>query len=374
MLPIKQFVDRAAAGPGLSKPTTPNTPRGGRFQRHTQLRTAARQRRIHLAAIAQKTKAIVFGSGKYVVQRSDALPDTEPSWSLSLFGALPELNDIGAQVELSKQSTEVIPHHSEPLSKWRNESPAFSARPVDTTITFTKSPMVNIIDTLQSSIPSSSRLAVISPACPTRPGGSWLTGADDTETQLARATSLSANLESAQAASFYTGHRRNPDHSGLRDHSMIYAPNVLVLRPVADSEELKPAPTKIDILSVAAVHSETVKARCPDIAPEELQAGIHSVTHERLARSLRLLADRGVRHLVLPAFGCEAGQGGDIGNMAAVFAELLICGDDKGPARFKNVFESITFSMHQKTLGAFKKGWELRVFEDEMERALSEEE
>jgi uncharacterized protein (TIGR02452 family) len=328
LLPVKQ--------PASPAPT-PKSPKPRPRRRGARLTPARAER----AALARDTARVVLGSGKYVAAgvHTESLADPAAARSDAV------VHDVGVQIMLSTQATEVFAHDSEPQAR---SVPSSST----TTFAFTTTSVVDaLVDLCADPTTSTSRIGVVSPACPTRPGGYWLTGADDTETQLLRATSLAANLSSARAAPFYAAARRTPDAS------VLYAPNVLLLRAGADAPVLLPAPRRIDVLSVARGADGRVE------------------TKARLARALRVLAARGVRRLVLPALGCEDGQAADPADVADMYAELLVCGDADGPAPFAGVFESVTFCVRAGTVDKrFRRAWDVRTLTHELDMSFSEEE
>lgn len=353
------------------------------------------ERHAHNAAIARETRRIVFGNGRYVQRRActrtitsslSAIPAGFTTCSTTPpAGDYDVVHEIGAQIEMSRQATTVYPHYSEALATWRNvalgrihsaasDSTASSSK---TSINFSSSSPLTIAHQLSSSHDS---VGILLPVSPKRAGGSYLNGANHHEACLARSSSLTANLESPYAAGFYQEHKSLNDNSGLRTHTLVYCPDVVVFRHANDSpsptrlplEEFV-APYKIDILAAAPVNAAAVRNNYT-VTPDEqsiITEGIRSATKERIARSLLAFEMRGVRTLILPPFGAEDGMNVSIDEVAAVLAELLVCGDEYGPARFRESFDLVTFAVRGHLLKPFRCAFDTRVFEDEVVHVMT---
>ncbi|CDO77086.1 hypothetical protein BN946_scf184473.g30 [Trametes cinnabarina] len=375
-----------------------------RAQRSTMLAQAARRaRRERWAEIAQETRSIVLGDGKYVEERpapsvSSAvaqLPQAQASPSVT-----PILHDISAAIILSRQGTVFYPHYSPGLAKWKEERP---------TITY---PSMQIEFTRKSTLtaarqvalarghldPPATDIGVLSSASPKRPGGGYLHGGDEQEETIARISSLVASLEAPDAKQFYQEHRtfRATDGSGLHDHSMVYSPGVVVFRrdaddatypeqpPVSDLPRIKDdlggefiPPYIVNILSAVPVNAAAVRAKHTILPGEEdiFEGGIRAAMKERMARALRAFELRGDKVLVLGAFGCGSSEN-RVEMVAEIWAELLVCGetidDVRQDARFKNSFEKVIFAVPGKLLAPFKRAFGTRELIERVSGAVTD--
>ena len=360
------------------------------------VRKATRQR---WAAIAEETRQIAAGDGKYVEERristvASALahPDKRPGvdGASQVVGepAVQVAHDIFAQIQLSVQNTTFFPHYSDSLAHWAAAPRCAQPSSRSTTIDFLHCSTLTAARRI--SVPNAqpvtgpSRIGVLSFASPKKPGGGYLHGGDEQEEVIARLSSLVASLTSPAAHGFYQEHRkyRNEDGSGLHDHSMVYSPGVVVFRADADdTEDVSPndavggtfiPPYIINVLSAVPVNAAAVRSKHL-ILPSERQFfedGIGTVAKERMARALRVFEERGDRTVILGAFGCASSEN-NVETIAAIWAELLVCGDgsDAGEARFKDVFERVIFAVPGKQFARFKDAFEMRVFEGEVSKA-----
>ena len=73
------------------------------------------------------------------------------------------------------------------------------------------------------------KIGILNFASAKHPGGGFLNGAEAQEESIARSSTLYPSLISPTAEAFYTVHRHDPQ-AGYYSHSMIYSPNVLLLR------------------------------------------------------------------------------------------------------------------------------------------------
>ncbi|KAH9834214.1 uncharacterized protein C8Q71DRAFT_711758 [Rhodofomes roseus] len=369
--------------------------------------------------VAEETRAIVLGDGKYVEERRVS-PVTS---SLSLSARIAHTpnspvsgadttqvvqvpHDIAVTIELSRQSTTFYPHYSEALARWT--TPRSVVSPVaETKIDFwPRGPLTTArrlarttlsLRMQRASNSNESSLGVLSFASPKRPCGGFLQGGDEQEDKIARHSSLLASLSSPAAQPFYQEHKKflKEDGSGLHDHSMVYSPGVVVFRREGD-DDLPPdsnvdivsasptvnegvggefiPPYLVNVISAVPVNAMAVRAKHV-ILPEErdlFENGIRSAMKERMSRILYLFEERGNRALVLGAFGCGPPNQNNVEAIASIWAELLVCGDLEGPggtkreARFKNSFEKVVFAVPGKIVEQFRQTFKARLFEAEV--------
>lgn len=362
------------------------------------------------AAIAEETRQIVMGDGKYVEERDVAAlaaPSSHPDQPLGGRSTSPTTttvstvrvaHDIFAQIQLSRQGTTFYPHYSKPLAHWAVSPPPPNSTDSSTAIEFMHCSTLTAARRLSTSPSTSnssagvstsastltSKVGVLSFASPKKPGGGYLHGGDEQEEVIARLSSLVASLSSPSAQDFYKEHRQSrlEDGSGLHDHSMVYSPGVVVFRADADDSGDAPAvdavggafipPYTINVLSAVPVNVAAVRTKHVILPSERdfFEDGIRSVTKERMARALRVFEERGDRTLVLGAFGCASSQN-SVETIATIWAELLVTGDaaDLQTPRFRNAFDRVVFAVPGKHFAKFKEAFEMRVFEAEVAQA-----
>jgi len=372
----------------------------------------------HRTKIALDTERIARGGGQYVEDlpsSSTSLPSILSEWPFSHI-----THDMGAQIELSKQLTTFYPHSSHPLP---DRNPSISPSPHQTKIEFTPSSTLAAAHALTGSSPdlvtpssrfgpSTTKIGLLCSVSHKSKGGK-LQGFDDHTDALLRSSSLVTNLLDSQAArSFYEQHReswRQSEGSGVHDHSMLYAPGVAVFRKDEMEEEVvkgegadaeddefeliisaEPdanlvdnrspslrtkegqgnfiSPYVINVLSAVPVSASVVRKKRFTLPQERpvVDAEIRCLMRERMARCLRVFEQRGDRAIVLGAFGCGCSSQNSVDMVASLWAELVAC---EG-ARFKDVFQRIVFAVSGKQFASFKRAFEMRLFEEQVDLAL----
>ncbi|KAF9782407.1 hypothetical protein BJ322DRAFT_1075995 [Thelephora terrestris] len=372
----------------------------------------------HRTKIALDTERIARGGGQYVEDLPSSLaplPSAPHGWSFSH-----TTHDMGAQIELSKQLTTFYPHSSTPIPD-RNSSTSPSSR--QTQIEFTSSSSLAAAHILSDSCPylvtpgsrfgpSTTKIGLLCSVSHKSKGGK-LQGFDDHTDSLLRCSSLVTNLLDSQAArSFYEQHKeswKQSEGSGLHDDSMLYAPGIAVFRrDDVEEEALKEegadtdddefeliisaepdanladnrspsrtrqaqgkliSPYVINVLSAVPVSASVVRKKRFTL-PEErpaVDAEIRSLMRKRMARCLRVFEQRGDRAIVLGAFGCGSSSQNSVDMVAELWAELVACES----ARFKDVFERVIFAVSGKQHMPFKRAFEMRLFQEEVDLALA---
>ena len=371
----------------------------------------------HHAKIALDTERIARGGGQYVEDLPQSsispphIPNETPPSHIT--------HHIGAQIELSKQLTTFYPHSLDPIP---DHKPSTSPSPRQTQIEFTPSSTLAAAHALNNSChdlvtpssrfgPPTTKIGLLCSVSHKSKGGR-LQGFDDHTDVLLRSSSLVTNLLDSQAArSFYEQHKeswKQSEGSGLHDHSMLYAPGVAVFREDdmeeevvkgegADAEDdefeliisaqpdanivddrLPPRtrdgqgrfipPYAINVLSAVPVSASVVRKKRFTLPQERpiVDAEIRNLMRERMARCLRVFEQRGDRAIVLGAFGCGCSSQNSVDMVAPLWAELVAC---EG-ARFKDVFERIVFAVSGKQHAPFKRAFEMRLFEEQVDLAL----
>lgn len=188
---------------------------------------------------------------------------------------------------------------------------------------------------------------ILNMASPLRPGGGVLTGATSAEEFLCARTTLLPSLKE----SFY----RLPERGG------IFSSDVLVLRNargLGDAEGELPATQRwyVDVVSAAML-------RFPELEGEEgmrrLSAGDRRVVEEKMRGVVRILAGKGVRRVVLGAWGCGA-YGNPVRDVGEAWGAVLLGGKREMWRGAEEVVFAITDRrMAEEFAGAFGGGMEV---------------
>ena len=371
----------------------------------------------HRTKIASDTEKIARGDGRYVedIPSSSASPP-----SVSNQWPSPHItHNMGAQIELSKQLTTFYPHSSDPIL---DHSPSTSFPSRKTRIEFISSSSVAAAHALSNTRPdlvtpssrfgpSTTKIGLLCSISHKSKGGK-LQGFDDHTDALLRSSSLVTNLLDSQAArSFYEQYReswKRSEGNGVHDNSMLYAPGVAVFRKDEMEEEVvkgeeadaddefeliisaEPdanladnrspshleegqgkfiSPYVVNVLSAVPISASVVRKKrfaLPEERPA-IDAEIRNRMRDRMARCLRVFEQRGDRAIVLGAFGCGCSSQNSVDMVAQLWAELVAC---EG-ARFKDVFEEVVFAVSGKQFTPFKQAFEMRLFEEEIDLALT---
>ncbi|EJD08153.1 uncharacterized protein FOMMEDRAFT_144210 [Fomitiporia mediterranea MF3/22] len=202
------------------------------------------------------------------------------------------------------------------------------------------------------------KIGILNFASAKHPGGGFLNGAEAQEESVARSSTLYPSLMCPVAEPFYTLHRHDPQ-AGYYSHSMIYSPNVLLLR---DDEGSWQRPVVADILTSPAVNAGVVKQSVMGrLSPKSETAKIERVMRERASRALYAFERNGVRHLVLGAWGCGVFQN-DVRTIATIWADLL----GREESRFRRSFDRVIFAvLGEKMYKEFEAAFTVRVRGDD---------
>ncbi|KAI0058430.1 hypothetical protein BV25DRAFT_1830083, partial [Artomyces pyxidatus] len=328
------------------------------------------------------------------------------------------VHDISAQVRSSVSgttfypSTQVIERHA-PSAQYpttfefsKHTTPAVARRLYLTGTAIDRS-------TTSSSHPTT--IGVLACTSGRRPGSGALGGSSSYDSVLLRTTSLIASHSSSTARPFYTAIKADIKQQTSLPATqfpiapILYSPGVVGLRR-ADDDNFNPSdddfdgerdavpadPTTRDLENPPAVNGQNQRAMGEYASPyvmnvvslspvpsnilraspgvvddgTALAHRIRTITKPRIARALSVFAARGDRTLVLGTFGCDEGVPADI--LGQIYAELLACapeGDET--TSYCGMFEKIVFAVPGKFYSPFKKAFEMRVYEDELVKALS---
>lgn len=196
---------------------------------------------------------------------------------------------------------------------------------------------------------SSNKIGILNFADAKKPGGMVLEGAATQEESIARSSTLYRSLTSSTAESYYSLHKKSAQ-GGFYTHTMIYSPNILLVR---DDEGAWVAPLSVDVVSSAAVNARAV-ARTQRFSPQERAEKVEAAMRERAARILYAFELHGVRQIVLGAWGCGI-FGNNVRTVAGMWADLLW----KKGSRFKGSFDKVVFAvLGQDPYEKFKEAFE----------------
>lgn len=164
--------------------------------------------------------------------------------------------------------------------------------------------------TSNSRRPKSSRIAILNMASPLRPGGGFLNGATSQEESLCMRTTLYPALKEE----FYR----------LPELGAVYTPDVLVFRSHnADATDLPKAERFFVDVITAAMH------RMPDIEEDEDEEKRYAndndreVAEQKMSVVMRIAKSKGVKKLVLGAWGCGA-YGNPVSEIAGAWMRVLL--------------------------------------------------
>ncbi|KAH8115177.1 hypothetical protein DFH11DRAFT_1688448 [Phellopilus nigrolimitatus] len=216
--------------------------------------------------------------------------------------------------------------------------------------TTTSRPGGNAIETEREE----NKIGILNFASAKHPGGGFLKGAQAQEESIARSSTLYSSLMSPVAKPFYQTHRHDPQ-AGYYSHTMIYSPNVLLLR---DDDGSWQRPVCADVLTSPAVNAKVVRQSVMGrLAAKSETAKIDRVMRERAARALYAFERHGVRHLVLGAWGCGVFEN-DVRAIATIWADLL----GREDSRFRRSFDRVVFAvLGENTFKEFEAAFTLRA-------------
>ncbi|VUC31435.1 unnamed protein product [Clonostachys rosea] len=155
----------------------------------------------------------------------------------------------------------------------------------------------------------SARVAVLNMASPLSPGGGFLNGATSQEESLCMRTTLLPSLKD--------------EHYRLPEVGAIYTPDVLVFRDADSDDVLSPKERWfVDCISAAML-------RGPEIDLDDMGRGSYTNDKDReqvirkMRMVMRICCDKGVKKLVLGAWGCGA-YGNPVGEIAKAWRKVLV--------------------------------------------------
>jgi len=177
---------------------------------------------------------------------------------------------------------------------------------------------------------SGGHLGCLNFASAKNPGGGFLGGAEAQEESLARSSALYPCLLAAR--DYYDSNRAC--HSSLYLDLVIWSPAVPFFRD--DRGSLLASPTLASVITAPAPNAGAVALNEPQKVSE-----IESTLKRRAAFVLAIAAEKGVRRLVLGAWGCGVFRN-DPRMVADAFSSLLA-------GEFADVFDQVIFAIYDKS-------------------------
>ncbi|KIK05749.1 hypothetical protein K443DRAFT_130195 [Laccaria amethystina LaAM-08-1] len=185
---------------------------------------------------------------------------------------------------------------------------------------------------VQRRVQSHEKIGFLNPASPTTPTGDFPDGGNTQEALLSRSSTLHASLNSSSSKAFYDHHSSG---SPYYSNALIFSPRVVLFR---NDEGNLEHPFEIDVVSSlvssSPVNAEFVRSGAPSAAAALISTKIKERMRNKMGRILALFERRGVKHLVLGAFGVGACKS-DIEVIAELRASLA-----KQFEKFRTVFHN----------------------------------
>jgi uncharacterized protein (TIGR02452 family) len=187
---------------------------------------------------------------------------------------------------------------------------------------------------------------ILNMASPLRPGGGVLTGATSQEEYLCARTTLLPSLKE----NYY----RLPEFGG------IWSPDVLVFRnhlPLGDTKgELGPGERHwIDVISAGMLRFPELEGGEEEV--KRLSKSDRSIVENKMRAVLRIAAQKGVKKLVLGAWGCGA-YGNPVSDVAQAWSRIL-CGTSNSNGKKGRIeaetwpdIEEIIFAISNRKMAA----------------------
>ena len=192
----------------------------------------------------------------------------------------------------------------------------------------------------------SGKIGILNFASPRKPGGNFKNGSESQETSIARSSTLHSALKADEAQQFYKRYTRENAYY-LYSHGMIYSPNVCIFR---DDDGNWTYPFLVDILSCAAVNAGKLHRANGGITSSQ-EVEIEKEMSERMGRILYLFECKGVRSIILGAFGTGVFRN-SVTSVARIWAHLLLLPE----ARFKDSFDCVIFAISgEETFADFQR-------------------
>jgi uncharacterized protein (TIGR02452 family) len=230
---------------------------------------------------------------------------------------------IGAALEHAMRGTEVVSRHA------THREPAIGTK-VATKLTVTGETTVSALRRLEGQ--PGGHLACLNFASAKNPGGGFLNGSEAQEESLARASALYPCL--LAAPEYYE--RNRAGNSSLYLDLAIWSPDVPFFRD--DTGALLESPHLASVITAPAPNAGAVAHN----EPTEMDKVLPTL-QRRAEFVLAIAVERGVRRLVLGAWGCGVFRN-DPRDVAETFAALL-----RDDGKFAGTFDEVVFAIYDRT-------------------------
>ena len=254
--------------------------------------------------------------------------------------------DLSENIEETAENSVFYPPNDPSITGWLNKQRTESLSSSPTYVSVLQMSALGaarvLEDIFKSNAEARGSIGVLSFAGPVEPTKKVLSGFNSQETSIARSTTLCSALTAPEGKKFY----QVASSPGYHTHAILFCPAVTVIR---SDEGGFSVPYEIDVVNCAAVNAGKVRKQPrPGVSVEN---SIEDEMEERMGRILYVFEQRGVRNIVLGAFG--AGYfNNKVEVVAGLWAKLLMDRE----ARFKESFDRVIFAITgQETYRAFHR-------------------
>lgn len=255
--------------------------------------------------------------------------------------------DLSENIEETAENSVFYPPNDPLIAGWLNQRAIQSLSSSPTYISVLQMSALGAARVLEDIFMTNSEargsIGVLSFAGPAEPTKKVSSGFNSQETSIARSTTLCSALKAPEGRKFY----QVTSSTGYNTHAILFCPVVTVIR--SDDGGFSP-PYEIDVVNCAAVNAGKVQ-RSRNRSGGSAGRGIEAEMEERMGRILYVFERRGVRNVVLGAFGTGYFNN-SVEMVARLWAKLLTDRE----ARFKESFDRVIFAITgQETYRAFHR-------------------
>ncbi|PNH64252.1 hypothetical protein VD0002_g4366 [Verticillium dahliae] len=175
---------------------------------------------------------------------------------------------------------------------------------------------------------ASVRVAVLNMASPLHPGGGFLNGASSQEESLCMRTTLLPSLKD--------------EYYRLPELGAIYTPDVMVFRDANGGDEVLEKRNRwfVDCITAAMLRNPEVERDDEKGWGRYVNAKDRELAVSKMRMVMRICQDKGVKKIVLGAWGCGA-YGNPVGEVAAAWRKVLLPRTDSKGRRAVEMWNGI---------------------------------